>query len=81
MYVVESCCVLGRQRILCESNSQVVVTLLNEQPLDDVSWHLAFLIRQIIWLCGSLEYVTFIYIPREWNGVVDCLAKWASEQM
>ena len=26
-----------------------------------------------------MEMVTFAHIPREWNRVVDCLAKWASE--
>ena len=24
--------------------------------------------------------MSFKHIPREWNGVADCLAKWASEQ-
>ena len=26
-----------------------------------------------------MDLVSFIHIPREWNRVVDCLAKWASD--
>ena len=32
-------------------------------------------------LSTSLESITFTYIPREWNSVVDCLAKWAFDHM
>ena len=44
-----------------------------------VDWHLALVIQQIIQLCNSLDFVSFMHIPHEWNGVADCLAKWASE--
>ena len=27
-----------------------------------------------------LDWMSFSHIPREWNGVVDVLAKWASEK-
>ena len=45
-----------------------------------MDWHLAQVIQQIIQLSNSLDSVSFRQIPREWNGVADCLAKWASEQ-
>ena len=32
-------------------------------------------------LSTSLESVSFTHIPREWNSVADCLAKWASDHM
>ena len=44
-----------------------------------MDWHLALVIQQIIQLSNSLDSVSFKHIPREWNGVADCLAKWASE--
>ena len=36
-------------------------------------------VKLIIQFCNSLDYVSFMHIPREWNRVVDWLAKWASE--
>ena len=44
-----------------------------------MDWLLALVIQQIIQLCTSFDYVSFKHIPREWNGVADCLAKWVSE--
>lgn len=58
----------------------MVVTLLNEQWFDDVNCHLALVIQQILRLCSSLEFVSFIHIHREWNGVADCLVKWAFDR-
>ncbi|XP_059065899.1 uncharacterized protein LOC131857393 [Cryptomeria japonica] len=66
---------LGWCRIICESDSQVVVSLLNRQHLDGVIWHLALIVDWILNLCASLEFVSFTHVPREWNGVTDCLAK------
>ncbi|XP_057871389.2 uncharacterized protein LOC131077832 [Cryptomeria japonica] len=77
---VERGCSLGWRRIICESDSQIVVDMLNNQRLDGVSWHLALMVRQILSVCSSLESVSFCHIPREWNTVADCLAKWASEK-
>ena len=28
-----------------------------------------------------MDSVSFTHIPREWNRVADCLAKWASEEI
>lgn len=42
---------------------------------------MALIVEQILTLCASLEHITFNHIPREWNGVADCLAKWASDHM
>ena len=77
--VVERGCSLGWKRIICESDSQIVVDMLNSQILENVSWQLAILARQTLSLCNSLDSVSFCHIPREWNRVADCLAKWASE--
>lgn len=72
---------LGWRRIICESDSQIVVDMLNNQKLEDVSWHLASVVRQILSLCSFLDSVSFCHIPREWNRVADCLAKWASKNV
>ena len=72
---------LGWKKIICESDSQIVVDFLNNQRLENVNWELASLVRQILYLCGALEFISFRHIPREWNKVVDCLAKWASENV
>lgn len=81
LYVVERGCQLGWGGIICDSNSQVVVNLSNRWTLEDFSWRLALVVKQILNLCAYLDFVTFNHNPREWNGVVDCLAKWASDQM
>ena len=78
---IERGCSLGWRQIICESDSQIVVDTLNNQRLEDASWQLASLARQILSLCSSLDSVSFRHIPREWNRVADCLAKWASEKM
>ena len=78
---IERGCSLGWRQIICESDSQIVVDMLNNQRLEDASWQLASLARQILSLCSSLDSVSFRHIPREWNRVADCLAKWASEKM
>ncbi|XP_057832730.2 uncharacterized protein LOC131043536 [Cryptomeria japonica] len=72
---------LGWRRIICEFDSQVVVNLLNRRHLDEVSWHLALIVDQILNLCASLESDSFTHIPRDWNEVADCLAKWASDHI
>ena len=59
----------------------MVVTLLTLQLLEDVSWQLAFVVNHTLLFCTSLEFVSFNYIPREWNKVVDCLAKWAYDHV
>ena len=82
LYLAIECgCSLGWRQIICESDSQIVVDMMNNQRLQDASWQLASLTRQILRLCSSLDSVSFRHIPREWNRVADCLAKWASENM
>ena len=43
--VVERGCCLGWKRIICESDSQIVVDILNSQNLENDSWQLATLAR------------------------------------
>ena len=78
---MERGCSLGWKKIICESDSQIVVDILNKQSLENVNWRLASLARQILCLCGPLDSVSFHHIPREWNRVADCLAKWASKNV
>ena len=77
--IVERGCSLGWERIICESDSQIVVDILNSQNLENVSWQLAIFARQTLSLCNFLDSISFCHIPREWNRVADFLAKWASE--
>lgn len=72
---MEQTCALGWKRSICESNSYVVVNMLNEQQLDDANWHLAMVIRQILSMSNSLKLVTFSLIFYEWNRVSDSLTK------
>lgn len=51
------------------------MNLLHNRNLLHVDWHLALVIQQIIQLCNSLDSMSFVHIPREWNSVADCLAK------
>jgi ribonuclease HI len=69
----------GWRRIVCESDSQVLINLLIEQKVSDVNWKLARIVQQILKISSLMEFVTFVHIPREWNRAADCLAKWASE--
>ena len=79
LYAMEQCCLRGWHKIICESDSQVVVNLLILQVLEDVSWQLAVVVNQALLCCTSLEFIRFTYFPREWNRATDCLAKWASD--
>ena len=76
---IERGCSLGWKKIICESDSQIVVDILKSQSLENVNEQLAALVRQTLSLCNSVDSVSFRHIPREWNRVADCLAKWASE--
>ena len=77
---MERACSLGWRRMVCESDSQIVVDMINNQRVDDSSWQIASLVREILHLSSFLDGISFCHIPREWNGVADVLAKWASEK-
>ena len=81
LYAMKSPCDHGWRRLSCEFDSQVVIHLLNQKNFEVVSWKLALIANQTHNLCTSLEPITFTHIPREWNSVVDCLAKWASDHV
>ena len=70
---------MGRRRIVCESDSQVLINLLIGQKVVDVNWQLARIVQKKLQISYLMEMVTFSHIPREWNRATDCLAKWASE--
>ena len=56
---------LGWQRIICESDSQIFVDMLNNQRLDNVGWQLSSLAKQILCLCRSMDSISFHHIPHE----------------
>uniref|UniRef100_A0A0D6QWK3 RNase H type-1 domain-containing protein n=1 Tax=Araucaria cunninghamii TaxID=56994 RepID=A0A0D6QWK3_ARACU len=70
---------MGWQRIICESDSQIIINLLKTHHLDNAHWRLNLVVQQIFQICCNLEFISFVHIPREWNRVADCLAKWASQ--
>ena len=63
LVAVEQCCQRGWKKIICESDSQVVVNLLHSRSLVHVDWHLALVIQQIIYLINSLDSMSFRHIP------------------
>ena len=48
---------LGLRRIVCESNSQVLINMLNEQKVADVNWQLARIVQQILQISSLMEMV------------------------
>ena len=78
---MERGCSLGWKEIICESDLHIFVDMLNNQSLENVNWRLASLARQTLILCSSLDSISFRNILREWNRVMDCLAKWALENV
>ena len=68
-------CSLGWRKTVCESDSQIVVDMINNQSVDDSNWKIAAIVREILHLSSFLDWISFCHIPREWNGVVDILAK------
>lgn len=56
-----------------------MIDFLNDQHLEGVSWQLALVVKHILNLGSLVDHISFLHIPCEWNKVVDCLAKWASE--
>ena len=80
LYAMKTACDLGWRRIY-ESDSQVVIHLLNQQHCEVVSWKLALITDQIHQFSNSLESISSTHIPKEWNSVADCLAKWDYDHM
>lgn len=44
LWAIEHACALGWCKIICESNSQIIVNLLNEQKVEGVNWKLASIV-------------------------------------
>ena len=55
------------------------MNLLNSRNFEHVDWHLALVIQHIIQLCNSLDSMSFMHIPHEWNRGADFLTKWDFE--
>ena len=77
---MERACSLGWRKMVCESDSQIVVDMINNKSVEDSNWKIASIVREILHLSSFLDWISFCHIPREWNGVADVLAKWASEK-
>ena len=56
LYAMKNACDLGWRWLICESNSQVVIHLLNQHHSEVVSWKLALIVDQIHHLSTSLEF-------------------------
>ena len=69
---IERGCSIGWKKIICESDSQIVVDMLINQNWENVNWELASLGRKFLSLSRSLDAVSFHHIPREWNRVANC---------
>ena len=37
------------------------------------------IVQQILQVSSLIDLVSYVHIPREWNRMANCLAKWASE--
>ena len=64
LYAVEQCCLWGWSKIIRESDSQVVVNMLSSQEIEDVSWQLAIVVKQIFFFSSSFQFIRFKYIRR-----------------
>ena len=62
------------------NQTQIFVDMINNQRVDDSSWEIASLVREILHLSSFVDGISFYHIPRKWNGVADVLAKWASKK-
>lgn len=78
LYALKRAYALGWRKVICESDSQVLVNLLLERKSVNVSWHLSVIVQQILQISAMMDSVSYSHIPREWNNAADSLAKWAS---
>ena len=39
------------------------------------------IVQQILQVSSLMDSVSYVHIPREWNRVANCLAKWASKNI
>ncbi|XP_059066340.1 uncharacterized protein LOC131061549 [Cryptomeria japonica] len=81
LYALKRAYALGWRKVICEADSQILVNLLLQRKMSEVSWQLSVLVQQILQVSSVMDSVSFTHIPREWNRAADCLAKWASEDV
>ena len=62
---MERACSLGWRKMVGESNSQIVVDMINNQSVDDYNWKIAFIVREILHLSSLLDWISFCHIPRD----------------
>jgi hypothetical protein len=48
LYALKRAYALGWRKVICESDSQVLVNLLLERKISDVSWQLSVIVQQIL---------------------------------
>ena len=78
LYALKWLYALGWRKVICEADSQVLVNLLLGRKFSGAGWQLSLLVQHILQVIFVMDFVSFTYIPREWNREVDCLAEWAS---
>lgn len=81
LYALKRAYALGWRKVICESDSQVLVNLLLERKISDVSQQLSTIVQQILQVSSLMDSVSYAHIPREWNRAADSLAKRASENL
>jgi len=81
LYAFEWAYDLGWCKVICESDSQILINLQIERKVSDVSWQVAMVVQQILQISSMMEMVSFVHILREWNRAANCLAKWASKHI
>lgn len=57
---IERGCSLGWRKMVCESDSQIVVDMINNQRVDDSNWKIASIVREIIYLSSMLDLISFV---------------------
>ena len=78
LHVVEQYCLRGFHKIICESESQVVV---NELTLQGLRMLTSLWLQLLVRLFSFSELRNLFVLLTEWNGVGDCLAKWTSDHL
>lgn len=55
LYALEQAWEQGHRQVICESDSQIVVNLLNEQKDIGIQWQLAGIVQQILHISSLME--------------------------
>ncbi|GLJ48173.1 hypothetical protein SUGI_1017200 [Cryptomeria japonica] len=70
------------KKIICETDSLIIITLLNGDKAHNSSCHLPAinLSEEILHLVTMFKVIPFVYIAQEWKAVANFLANWRTEE-